>query len=87
MSCEYPSVLATKFWGSMGDDPNRGGVSRRWIIAEVEDSLRRPSRSPSAGLLRQLDDDRLRAGGIRVRGGGGREVAERALGTESVESG
>ena len=26
-------VLATKFWGPMGDDPNRGGVSRRWIIA------------------------------------------------------
>ena len=25
----------------MGEDPNRGGVSRRWIIAEVENSLRR----------------------------------------------
>jgi aryl-alcohol dehydrogenase-like predicted oxidoreductase len=34
-------VLATKFWGPMGDDPNQGGVSRRWIIAEVENSLRR----------------------------------------------
>src|SRR6201747_1162009 len=34
-------VLATKFWGPMGEDPNRRGVSRRWIIAEVEDSLRR----------------------------------------------
>ena len=34
-------VLATKFWGQMGDDPNRRGVSRRWIIAEVESSLRR----------------------------------------------
>ncbi len=34
-------VLATKFWGPMGDEPNRGGVSRRWIIAEVESSLRR----------------------------------------------
>jgi aryl-alcohol dehydrogenase-like predicted oxidoreductase len=34
-------VLATKFWGAMGEDPNRRGVSRRWIIAEVEDSLRR----------------------------------------------
>jgi aryl-alcohol dehydrogenase-like predicted oxidoreductase len=34
-------VLATKFWGPMGDDPNRRGVSRRWIMAEVEDSLRR----------------------------------------------
>jgi aryl-alcohol dehydrogenase-like predicted oxidoreductase len=34
-------VLATKFWGPMGDGPNQGGVSRRWIIAEVESSLRR----------------------------------------------
>ena len=34
-------VLATKFWGPMGDDFNRRGVSRRWIIAEVENSLRR----------------------------------------------
>jgi aryl-alcohol dehydrogenase-like predicted oxidoreductase len=34
-------VLVTKFWGPMGEDPNRSGVSRRWIIAEVENSLRR----------------------------------------------
>jgi aryl-alcohol dehydrogenase-like predicted oxidoreductase len=34
-------VLATKFWAKMGDDPNQGGVSRRWIITEVENSLRR----------------------------------------------
>jgi aryl-alcohol dehydrogenase-like predicted oxidoreductase len=34
-------VLATKFWGPMGEDPNSRGVSRRWIIAEVENSLRR----------------------------------------------
>jgi Aldo/keto reductase family len=34
-------VLATKFWGQMDNDPNRRGVSRRWIIAEVENSLRR----------------------------------------------
>jgi aryl-alcohol dehydrogenase-like predicted oxidoreductase len=34
-------VLATKVWGPMGEDPNRGGISRRWIIAEVENSLRR----------------------------------------------
>jgi aryl-alcohol dehydrogenase-like predicted oxidoreductase len=25
----------------MGEDPNRRGVPRRWIIAEVENSLRR----------------------------------------------
>jgi aryl-alcohol dehydrogenase-like predicted oxidoreductase len=34
-------VLATKVHGTMGDDPNRFGNSRRWIIREVEDSLRR----------------------------------------------
>jgi aryl-alcohol dehydrogenase-like predicted oxidoreductase len=34
-------VLATKFHGSMGDDPNERGNSRRWIIREVESSLRR----------------------------------------------
>jgi aryl-alcohol dehydrogenase-like predicted oxidoreductase len=34
-------VLATKFHGPMGDDPNQRGNSRRWIIKEVEDSLRR----------------------------------------------
>jgi aryl-alcohol dehydrogenase-like predicted oxidoreductase len=34
-------VLATKVWSPMGDDPNRRGASRRWIIREVEDSLRR----------------------------------------------
>src|SRR3954463_6821731 len=34
-------VLATKFFMPMGDDPNRRGASRRWIISEVESSLRR----------------------------------------------
>jgi aryl-alcohol dehydrogenase-like predicted oxidoreductase len=34
-------VLATKFHGSMGDDPNQQGNSRRWIFQEVEASLRR----------------------------------------------
>lgn len=34
-------VLATKFYGVMGDDPNQRGGSRRWITAEVEHSLRR----------------------------------------------
>jgi aryl-alcohol dehydrogenase-like predicted oxidoreductase len=41
-------VLATKFHGPMdvpmgepGGDPNRRGNSRRWIVAEVENSLRR----------------------------------------------
>jgi aryl-alcohol dehydrogenase-like predicted oxidoreductase len=34
-------VLATKVHGTMGDDPNEFGNSRRWIIKEVENSLRR----------------------------------------------
>jgi aryl-alcohol dehydrogenase-like predicted oxidoreductase len=34
-------VLATKVHATMGDDPNEFGNSRRWIIKEVENSLRR----------------------------------------------
>lgn len=34
-------VLATKVHFPMGDGPNRGGNSRRWITHEVEESLRR----------------------------------------------
>ena len=34
-------VLATKFHGVMGDDANHQGNSRRWIMQEVESSLRR----------------------------------------------
>ena len=33
--------LATKVHGTMGDDPNQFGNSRRWIVAELENSLRR----------------------------------------------
>jgi aryl-alcohol dehydrogenase-like predicted oxidoreductase len=34
-------VLATKLRLPMGDDPNQQGNSRRWIMTEVENSLRR----------------------------------------------
>ncbi|GAB2528101.1 aldo/keto reductase [Paramicrobacterium agarici] len=34
-------VLATKFGLPMSDDPNHKGASRRWIMTEVENSLRR----------------------------------------------
>ena len=34
-------VLATKVHGAMGQDPNAQGNSRRWIMAECENSLRR----------------------------------------------
>ena len=34
-------VLATKVHGTMGDDPNEFGNTRRWIVKEVDNSLRR----------------------------------------------
>src|SRR3954466_2532958 len=34
-------VLATKVNFPMGEEPNRRGNSRRWIVREVEDSLQR----------------------------------------------
>src|SRR6478672_8114458 len=34
-------VIATKVHSPMGSDPNQSGNSRRWIIRECEDSLRR----------------------------------------------
>jgi aryl-alcohol dehydrogenase-like predicted oxidoreductase len=34
-------VLATKFGRPAGEDPNRQGASRRWIVTAVENSLRR----------------------------------------------
>jgi len=34
-------ILATKVHGPMGFDPNEQGNSRRWVIREVENSLRR----------------------------------------------
>ena len=35
------AILATKVHGTMGDDANQFGNSRRWIIREVESSLKR----------------------------------------------
>jgi aryl-alcohol dehydrogenase-like predicted oxidoreductase len=35
------AVLATKAHGAMGADPNQSGNSRRWLITECENSLRR----------------------------------------------
>ena len=34
-------VLATKAYMPMGDDPNRRGASRRWLVTELDNSLRR----------------------------------------------
>ncbi|MBV9532444.1 MAG: aldo/keto reductase [Bradyrhizobium sp.] len=34
-------ILATKLANQMGDDPNRGGLSRRWVLQAADESLRR----------------------------------------------
>lgn len=34
-------VLATKFANALGEGPNQGGISRKWIIENVEASLKR----------------------------------------------
>lgn len=34
-------VLATKVWGPMSEEPNHQGTSRRWLVTELEHSLRR----------------------------------------------
>jgi aryl-alcohol dehydrogenase-like predicted oxidoreductase len=34
-------VVATKLANQMGDDPNRGGLSRRWVLQAAEESLKR----------------------------------------------
>ena len=72
-------VLATKVHGRMhDDDPNQFGNSRRWIVKEVEDGLRRlengvdrplPDPPPGARTDRHRRDAR-RAVGPRPRGQG-----------------
>ena len=74
-------VLATKFHGAMGEGPNLSGNSRRWIVREVEDSLRRLGTDwidlyqvhrpdPSTDIEDTLGalDDLVHAGKIRYAG-------------------
>jgi aryl-alcohol dehydrogenase (NADP+) len=74
-------VLATKAFGSMGDDPNHQGGSRRWLVREVEASLRRLQTdhidlyqihrpSPDTDIEETLSalSDLLRAGKVRAIG-------------------
>lgn len=74
-------LLATKFSGPMGDGPNEKGNSRKHVMAEVENSLRRlqtdyidlyqvhfvDSETPIEETLRALDD-LVRAGKVRYIG-------------------
>jgi aryl-alcohol dehydrogenase-like predicted oxidoreductase len=74
-------VLATKFFGPMGDDPNQQGTSRRWIMQAVENSLRRLQTdhidlyqihrpSPDTDIEETLSalTDLIRAGKVRAIG-------------------
>ena len=85
-------VLATKAHGSMGEDPNMSGNSRRWIVREVENSLRRLQTDyidlyqmhrpdPDTDISETLSalSDLVRAGKVRVIGAsaGGRAAARR----------
>lgn len=75
------AVVATKFTGAMGSDPNDQGSGRRHIMQQVEDSLRRLQTdwidlyyihfmaldTPLEETLRALDD-LVRAGKVRYLG-------------------
>jgi aryl-alcohol dehydrogenase-like predicted oxidoreductase len=74
-------VLATKANASMGDDPNMSGNSRRWIVREVDNSLRRLQTDyidlyqmhrpdPSTDIDETLSalSDLIRSGKIRAAG-------------------
>src|ERR1700678_3041965 len=74
-------VLATKAHGTMGQDVNMAGNSRRWIVREVEDSLRRldtdyidlyqlhrPDYETGIGETLAALSDLVRAGKIRAFG-------------------
>lgn len=82
-------VLATKFFGPMGEDPNMQGTSRRWIIRAVEDSLRRLGTdyidlyqvhrpSPDTDIEETLSalTDLMRAGKVRAIGSSTFPVSE-----------
>jgi aryl-alcohol dehydrogenase-like predicted oxidoreductase len=73
--------VATKFHGRMGDDPNRRGNSRRWIMQAVDESLERlgtdwidlyqahrPSPDTDIGETLGALSDLVRAGKIRYFG-------------------
>jgi aryl-alcohol dehydrogenase (NADP+) len=82
-------VLATKFQGPMGEDPNMQGTSRRWIFRAVEDSLRRLGTdyidlyqvhrpSPDTDIEETLSalNDPMRAGKVRAIGSSTFPVSE-----------
>ena len=77
-------VLATKVFNPMGPDRNMRGNSRRWIVAEVENSLRRlrhrPRRPVPAPPLRRVGRHRGVAGRPHRPGARRQGAHDRALG-------
>ncbi|MDB5528225.1 MAG: aldo/keto reductase [Devosia sp.] len=82
-------VLATKFFGPMGTDPNQQGASRRWIMQAVDASLRRLQTdyidlyqihrpSPETDIEETLSalTDLMRAGKVRAIGSSTFPVSE-----------
>ena len=82
-------VLATKVCGPMDDDPNQQGTSRRWIMQEVDNSLRRLQTdyidlyqihrpSPDTDIEETLSalTDLMRAGKVRAIGSSTFPVSE-----------
>src|SRR3954463_2575536 len=82
-------VLATKFFMPMGEDPNQRGGSRRWIVREVENSLRRlgtdyiglyqvPRPSPDTDVEETLGalTDLVRQGKVRYIGSSSYSASE-----------
>jgi aryl-alcohol dehydrogenase-like predicted oxidoreductase len=74
-------VLTTKFGRPMGENPNQRGISRRWIMTAVENSLRRLQTGhidlyqihrldPNTGIEETLSalTDLVRSGKVRAIG-------------------
>jgi aryl-alcohol dehydrogenase-like predicted oxidoreductase len=82
-------VLATKAGLPMGDGPNQRGASRRWLMTEIENSLRRLQTDyidlyqvhrpdPGTDIEETLSalSDLVHAGKVRVIGSGARSRRE-----------
>src|ERR1700709_2388517 len=76
-------ILATKLANPIGDDPNHGGLSRRWVLQAAEASLRKLCKRSAQGHYLHKEDhstpleETVRAIGdlIRQRNAQTREVA------------
>src|SRR3982074_2880930 len=63
-------VLATKPANPMGDDPNRGGLSRRWVLQAASESLKRLGTDHIDVYYLHKEDPSNPVGGSGGAGGG-----------------